>query len=916
MEEVNDQLLQSMSRHILTTKLYATPVRPDCVPRPRLTNLMRQGLHRKLTLVSASAGFGKSTLVSDWASRCRQPVGWLSLDENDSDPLRFVSYLVTALNTVVPDSVEATAAALQASVPPSPESLLTILLNELNVPGDRLILVLDDYHLINAQAIDQALGFLLEHLPRQLHLVIVTREDPQLPLARLRARGQMTELRAAELRFTAAEASEFLNKTMKLALSEQEIAALEVRTEGWIAGLQMAALSMQGRKDTAEFIAGFTGSHRFILDYLAQEVLQHQHESVQEFLCQTSILERLSAALCDAVTGRRNGEEMLRLLERENLFVIPLDDHRRWYRYHHLFGDVLRARLSLGDTEVNVLHRRASEWFEQNQLLPDAIDHALAAKDYDRAAGMVEMVWPKMRKDHPESLFLSWLQLIPQERVMASPVLCIHQGFALLQRDVKAALRCLQQAEHWRDLSADATVKSRVQADEMIVVNQEEFQSLPGLIAIARGYHAGSVGDVDGIVEYSRVALDTLPERESAWRGAAAALLGMAYWTGGDLEAAWQSVAEGSADMRQAGDSSGLISTLYCMAALRTAQGQLQNAEQHCRKALKIAAEHGEPAPQGTADIYVVLSSIHYNYGELDVAEQLLYTGRDLGEHALLPEACHHWYLVLASIRQAQGDFEEARELLEEASDLKIDSPSPDARPIAAWQARLALVQGRRDDALKWVRESGIGTDDQLSYLREFEHLTLAKVLIADYTSGGSQRAIEQAMNLLARLQTAAANRQGGMAEILTLQVLGLHAFGQTTEALKALTTALAYAVQEKYVQSFVDAGEPMRKLLQAVSLKGKAANHARQVQTALGINRKKPATAQRLPLDPLSEREQEVLKLLVSELSGPDIASQLCVSLNTLRTHTKHIYSKLDVNSRRAAVRRGEELDLLLSEA
>ncbi|MEE9319595.1 MAG: LuxR C-terminal-related transcriptional regulator [Granulosicoccus sp.] len=903
-----------MSRTLLTTKFYAPPARPDCVQRPRLISQLNQGLQRKLTLVSASAGFGKSTLVSTWIKSCQHPVAWLSLDENDSDTGRFVTYLVEALNTAIPSCIEATAAALRAAQPANPEPLLTILLNELNLLSDRLILVLDDYHLIDAQSIDQALGFLIEHLPKQIHLVIATREDPQLPLARLRARGQMTELRAADLRFTASEASEFLNQMMGLELSEQNIAALEIRTEGWIAGLQMAALSMQGRKDTAEFIAGFSGGHRFILDYLAQEVLQHQHESVQEFLWQTSILKRLSATLCDAVTGRRNGQDMLRLLERENLFVIPLDDHRRWYRYHHLFGEVLRARLSLGDKELKILHRRASEWLEQNHLLPDAIDHALAAKDYDRAAALVELVWPKMRKDHPETLFLSWLRAIPNERLMASPVLCIHQGFALLQRDVEAALSCLQQAEYWRDLSADATVQCHVQPNEMVVVNQAEFQSLSGLIAIARGYHAGSIGNIDGIVEYSRIALDVLPERESAWRGAAAALLGIAYWTSGDLEAAWQSVAEGSVDMQRAQDTSGLISTLYCMAALKVAQGQLRNAERHCRKALKISAEHGEPAAQGTADIYVVLSTIHYNRGELEVAEQLLYTGRDLGGYALLPEVCHHWYIGLAAIRQAQGNFEEARELLEEASELQVDSPSPDARPIAAWQARLALARGQCGDAMNWLRERGIHVDDELCYLQEFEHLTLVKILIAEFTSGGSQTVIEQAMILLARLKAVAEAGDGtdGMIEILILQVLGLHALGETAEALTVLNTALSYAAREKYIQPFVDAGEPMRELLQTATPKGEAAKHARQVQIVLGKSRNSPAAVQRPLLESLSERELDVLKLLAGELSGPEIASQLFVSLNTLRTHTKHIYNKLDVNSRRAAVRRSEELDLL----
>src|ERR671916_822006 len=381
-----------MSTPILTTKLYAPPPRPHAVPRPRLTGRLNEGLPRKLTLISAPAGFGKTTLLGEWVAGCERLAAWLSLDEADSDPTRFLAYLVAALQTIAPNIAEGVLGALQSPQPPPTESILTALINEINTIPDQIVLVLDDYHAVDARAVDDGLAFVLDHLPPRMHLIIATREDPQLPLSRLRARGQLAELRAADLRFTSSEAAEFLEGVMGLDLSAQDIAALESSTEGWIAGLQLAALSMRGRKDATGFIESFTGSHRFVLDYLVEEVLQQQPDRVRTFLLRTSILERLSGPLCDAVTGQEDGRGMLGALERGNFFVVALDDKRRWYRYHHLFAEVLSAHLMAEQPDlVATLHRRASEGDEQNGSASDAILHALAAEDFGRAAGLVEL---------------------------------------------------------------------------------------------------------------------------------------------------------------------------------------------------------------------------------------------------------------------------------------------------------------------------------------------------------------------------------------------------------------------------------------------------------------------------------------------------------------------------------------------
>ncbi|MBN8639576.1 MAG: helix-turn-helix transcriptional regulator, partial [Anaerolineae bacterium] len=566
-----------MSTLILATKLYIPPPRLGVVERSRLIERLNEGLHRKLTLISAPAGFGKTTLVSAWIAGCVQPVAWLSLDEGDNDPTRFLAYLnaalqqITAPQSSVVEMGDSLLGAFQSPQSPPIELLLTNLLNQVATVPEPFFLVLDDFHVINAEQVDSAITFLLDHLPPQMHVVIATREDPDLPLARLRARGQLVELRAADLRFTPAESAEFLNQVMGLKLSADNIAALETRTEGWIVGLQLAALSMQGRSDIASFIQAFTGSHRFVLDYLLEEVLQRQPEPVLDFLLQTAILERLNGSLCDSVTGRADSKTMLETLERGNLFVIPLDDQRQWYRYHHLFAQVLQTRLmDQHRLQVSGLQERASLWYEQNGLPADAIHHALAAQNFERAAGLIELAWSAMDISSQSATWLGWVKVLPNELILIRPVLSVGYAWALLDNgDMEACEARLQDAEWWLNTSGHREERAEIPATEMVVVDKEVFQSLPATIATARAYRALALSDIPNAVKYAQQGLSLTPEHNNIRRIIATALLTIAQYANGDVEAADRSLSDFRAYLQNAGSISTAIGISFVLADIK-----------------------------------------------------------------------------------------------------------------------------------------------------------------------------------------------------------------------------------------------------------------------------------------------------------------------------------------------------------
>jgi LuxR family transcriptional regulator, maltose regulon positive regulatory protein len=906
-----------MAAPILATKLYIPPPRPKIVIRSRLVERLNEGLQRKLTLISASAGFGKTTLVSEWAAGIERPIAWLSLDDGDNQPTLFLTYVVAALQTIIANLGEGVSGVLQSPQPPPIESILIALLNEITTIPDDFVLVLDDYHVIDSKPVDEALTFLLEHLPPQMHLVIATREDPQLPLARLRARGQLTELRVADLRFTPAEATDFLNQMMGLNISAENIAALETRTEGWIAGLQLAALSMQGHQDTTNFINSFTGSHHFVLDYLVEEVLHQQPEEVQTFLLRSSILDRLCGSLCDAVLGSPSvsGQETLEYLEHTNLFIVPLDNERRWYRYHHLFADVLRMHLMAEQPDQgSVLHRRASKWYEHNGSAADAIRHALAAEDFERAATLVELAIPEMRRNRQGATVteLGWLKALPDELVHFRPVLCVDYAYALFGGGelggVEARLRA---AERWLDTTTDTA--------GMVVVDEEEFRRLPGMIALLRAAQALARGDMSETAKNARQALDLAPEDAHLMLGGAAASLGLVAWASGDLETARRMTADGMANVRLAGYISSAIGGSIVLADIQIAQGRLHEAMTTYERALQWATEPGAPIQRGAADMYVGMSTLQYEHNDLKAATQCLLTSQSLGDLAGLPQNPYRWRAAMARIREAQGDLDGALDLLDQAERLYEANFSPNVRPIATRKVRLWVAQGRLNEALGWTREQRLSVEIELNYLHEFDHITLARVLLARHLSDHSDGSISEVMGLLERLLKATEERggKGSVIEILVLQAITHHALGDLPAALMPLRRALAMAEPEGYVRMFLDEGSSMMQLLHEASAREIMPGYSDKLLAAFEAGKRDSEGKPALPpagslIEPLSQRELEILKLIAQGLSNREIGERLFLALDTVKGHNRKIFDKLQVQSRTEAIARARELGLL----
>ncbi|MGK5113029.1 MULTISPECIES: LuxR C-terminal-related transcriptional regulator [unclassified Geodermatophilus] len=898
-----------MAGPLIETKLHVPRRRRRAVARPRLVERLDRAEEASLTLVSAPAGFGKTTVLTEWLAALppgERSVAWLSLDQRDNDPALFWSYLIAALRAAA-DDVGAAALALLQSPQPSLEAVLATLVNDLSALARDVVLVLDDYHVIEAREVHDGMAFLVEHLPPQVHLVIAGRADPALPLARWRGRGELLEVRAADLRFTAEEAAAYLGAAMGLALTADDVAALEDRTEGWIAALQLAALSMQGRDDVPAFIAGFAGDDRYVVDYLVEEVLERQPEQVRGFLLQTSVLGRLTGPLCDAVTGRDGGQAMLEALDRDNLFLVPLDDRRRWYRYHHLFADVLQVHLHAEQPDaVPDLHRRACDWYERTGDLAEAVHHALAGRDVARAADLVELGLPALQQGRQEATMRRWLEALPDEVIRARPVLSVAYAGALMVRgEVEGVEARLRDAERRLDPTG-------APAADMVVVDADAFGRLPTAIAMYRAGLALLAGDLAGTVTHARRAIDLAGADDHLGRGGAAGLLGLAHWAGGDLDAGHRSYAAAAADLELAGHRSDGTGCAIALADIRITQGRLRDAMSTYERALRLVTPGTGPVLRGAADMHVGIAGVLLERGDLEAAGRHLATSRDLGEQAGLPQNPYRWRVVSARLREAEGDPDGALALLDEAQRRYVGDYFPDVRPIAALRARVHARQGRWADALAWAEERGVSTDDDLHYLREFEHTTLARVLVAGYAAG--EGSISGALQLLERLLSASeqGGRTGTVIDVLVVQALAEQARGHLPAALAALRRALTLAEPEGHVRLLLDEGAALAPLLRAVAVEGgAAAGSARRLLAALGTGGEGAPAPVGL-VEPLSARELEVLRLLGTDLDGPDIARRLFVSVNTVRTHTKNIYAKLGVNNRRAAVRRGEELDLL----
>ena len=909
---------------LLATKTHIPRTRRSLVSRPRLLVQLDAGLACPLTLIAGPAGFGKTTLLCEWLAQNNCRASWVSLDDGDDDPARFWAYIIASLEVLSPGLGHNAFALLETPQLATMEPVVTALVNALDALSADSVLVLDDYHVIENDQIHHALAFFINHLPPQMHIFLTTRADPPLPLARWRARGQLNEVRAADLRFTPDEAVQFLNATMGLNLAPDEVAVLETRTEGWVAGLQLAALALRTHDDAqvTHFVATSAANNRFVVDYLVDEVLQRQTEIVQDFLRQTSILEHLTASLCDRVTGRHDSQAILEFLESANLFIEPTDSDRYWYRYHTLFSDLLRKLLGQAEPElVPELHRRASQWYEEHEFIPEAIGHALAAHDYVRAAPLIERVARSTLRRGEISTLAAWLTALPPDAVLTRPLLCVFKARTLIS-----------------DGELDS-VETLLTAAERLVpasISMAEADALRGQIATMRAMLAAQVADVPGMVAHAREALQHLPQDRSFLRDLSSWIQGLAYELGGQEAEGGQKLSEMMGRSLRGGSPLWVLLSTYAFGLLEMTQGRLSLANELYQRALQYLEQRAQ-LPESAGLIYLGLGELCRARGDLDAATLYLTQGLELVKRRADHNAPIQGLISLAWIRQARGDVQGARAAMQEAAHLAQGKTSTRTIvQLGAHQARLALRQGDLAAAERWANESQLQDqvltgDSAGQYLYQVVQSTRARLLIAQGRSG-------EALAILEQLHGQAAKAGWGrvMISLSALTALAWHAHGNSEQALATLQEALALAEPEGYVGVFADEGPAMARLL------AEGTRHEfwreprldRYAQRLFAACRSQPAPGARssahLPglgassqepesgpvsagqIEPLSERENEVLHLLNQGLSNRQIAERLYLGLGTVKTHVHNIYAKLAVQDRQHALMQARELHLL----
>ena len=893
---------------LLATKLHMPGPRPGMVPRSRLTACLDEGLARGLVLVCGPAGYGKTVLLADWARRGELPAAWLSLDAGDNDPARFWHHAVAALDRARPGTGERVAPLLGPPAPSSFQGLVTALINDL--AADQALLVLDDYHLIGAPQVHESLAFLVEHRPAGITVVLASRSDPPLPLARLRARGQLTEIREAELRFTPAEAAELLQHAAS-GLPDASVAALAARTEGWAAGLQLAALSLRGQHDAAAFVAAFTGSHRYILDYLAEEVLERQDEQLRTFLLETSVLDRLSGPLCDAVTGRGGSQTLLEQAERAGLFLIPLDELRGWWRYHHLFADLLRARLQQEQPgRTAQLHRNAAAWCQEHGLADDAIGHAAAAGETAWAARIIEQHYDLVHRIRGEAATIHrWLSVLPAEVVRSRPRLLLAQAHMAADSGHPEVVEPLLDAADCAPPGwADEPFEPASGAAASFLIN------VPALITLHRSYLAQLHGDAGATAAFAAQTLAESKPEEGALSATAHGFLAVAEWLRGRLTEAERALASSLTGWRETGQLTLIAWGCYQLVLIQLAQGRLDAAALTCEQALDSLVTSGRPAPAAGPG-YAGLAGIAYQRDELGVALRHATEGIALCRQFVYTPPLAGGLATLAWIRQATGDPAGALEAITEAGQA-APGPASLLNPVPAQRARLLLAQGDLPAAARFAPDNGLGPDDEPDYARESGHLVLARVLLAQDRPG-------QALALLDRLHAAAKaqNRTGSLIETSALRALALAATGDEAGAVTTLAGALLLACPQGHVRVFADEGPPMAALLGrllAAQRAGRAAagvplGYLARLQRAFGTEQ--PASNDPVPagiVDPLTSRELEVLKMMAAGRPNQAIAGELVVTLDTVKKHVGHVLGKLGAANRTEAVTRARELSLI----
>jgi LuxR family maltose regulon positive regulatory protein len=878
-----------MSAPLLATKLYVPPVRPELVSRPRLADRLNAGLDRKVTLVSAPAGFGKTTLVAEWLNQLACPGTWLSLDEGDNDPVQFLTYLIAALQKVDAGIGQAAQGLLGVPQLPPLESLVTLLINDIAATSQPLVLVLDDYHAIHAESIHQAIEFLIEHQPPQVRLVLVTRQDPPLPLPRLRVRSQLVEICEEDLRFAADEAGDFLTQALGLHLDPQIIAALDARTEGWIAGLQLAALSVRGRsaEQIAEFVELFSGSHRHVIDYLAEEVLAQQGDEIREFLCQTSILDRLTAPLCDAVTGRSDSQKLLRHLEAANLFLVALDEQRRWYRYHHLFADFLRTEL---DAEAQArLHSRAARWLGAHGLLAEAVKHALASGDLGQAADAVALASGETFSLGSLATLQGWLDALPDEMVRGDANLATYRAWLFFFTGQTSQAGPYADAAA-RSLPADAASASR------------------GRLLGLQAHLALCADDLDTAVRHSREALVCLDRDDVAFRNLTSALLGQVLEMKGDVLAAADVYREAVQGGRIISHQLGALVTLTNLVFALNELGRRTEAESICRRAVDEGTAQPSRSQPVTEGIYLAWSLLSYEADELELAREQVVQALELAEQAKIADGIIWGRLILARVHLSRGELSTARQVAREGRRYagRLDVYPGKVQWFAGVEAQASLLEGDLAAADRWAAAAGLSPADSPHHWDEFPYLTYVRLLLA-------QDRLEDAQTLLKTMERSASQgeRDRKLITIYLLQALAQRAAGRTAEAVAQIEKALELAAPEGYRRAFLDEGPAIVELLPRV--RHLAPDFvSRLLAATAAADAALPMPPAQALVEPLSERELEILRLIAAGRSNPEIAELLYLSLNTVKWHAKNLYSKLNVGSRIEAVARGQELKLL----
>jgi LuxR family transcriptional regulator, maltose regulon positive regulatory protein len=900
-----------MSVSLLSTKIHIPPLRPNGISRPRLTERLLAGPKRpgSFVLLSGPAGFGKTTLLSEFVVEYQRPVAWVSLDEVDNDPSRFWTYLIAACQSIQHDIGESAWALLQTPQQLPDETIPTVLINDIHRSETDFVLVLDDFHTIQNQSIHKALSFLLDHIPDNLHLVLSTRVDPPWPLARLRARNQLIEIRTADLRFTTEETAAFLNQVMGLKLSAEDVAALEARTEGWIASLQLAAISMRERKDVADFIKAFTGSHVYVAEYLIEEVLGHQLEEVKTFLLQTSILERLHASLCEAVSQRPDGQSMLKNLYQANLFLLPLDDERQWFRYHHLFADLLRARLqqTVSSEEIAVLHHHAAIWYEQHEFIAEAVHHRLAARDFHEAARLIGQSANQMLTRGELATLIEWIKALPADVIPLHPQIIMAKVWALtLVGAVREVEPLLQLAEAQIEVGGETPVT----------------RELAGFAAAIRAFFAMMAGDHPRALELAERAELLLPESSVHARWLLPYTLGAAYRGQGQYEKA----VEAFARQVQMGEMyNNLIvwgTGITGIAIVRRLQGRLREAADTCLQGLQRLVEQGAIQFGSLAKLEVPLVEVLCEKNELEEAHQRLTGVIARMQNWTMPTDQLHAFLALMQLQHTQGDLRGAFETLHTAKDLKAQHSVIRnlARSVDLYEIRLYLQTGEIAEADRLMDMLNPGTSFSVES-REQELIMLARLRLAQ----GKPDEAEQILSPLIK-DAEAGEGEYALIEMLALQVCALNAKSDNEAAVEVLLRALTLAEPEGFVRIFVDEGERMQQLLVAVLHKmGTSSRQASQPSKTYIINlldafpgtpksQVSPHSGDKVTglVEQLTPRELEVLQLIAAGDSNQTIANKLVITLRAVKKHTGNIFGKLNVNSRTQAIARARQLELL----